>query len=132
MRVLAGIPGKAVMVCGPITSGGLRCVVKNTARLEGAIEMLAHLGEPVFTQLPLSGAITRISGNAAYYRGLDHLLETVYLPLFQSGYLSRLYFLPGWQSSLGATWEHARALELGLEIRYIHPAFDSFLHAFAP
>lgn len=45
----------------------------------------------------------------------------IYLPIFESGHVSRLYFIHGWQSSRGANWEHQQAERLGIEVVYLEP-----------
>jgi hypothetical protein len=47
------------------------------------------------------------------------ILEEFYLPLYQSGRIKKFFFVSGWESSFGATWEHDRAKELGIEIHYL-------------
>ncbi len=47
------------------------------------------------------------------------LLTDFYQPLFETGLIKILYFLPDWQSSVGARWEHDQALKLGIEIVYL-------------
>lgn len=131
LSVLIAMPRDVSMVCGPITSGGIitsdgtSSVEKNTARLSFAIDLLALRGENVFTQLLFSDAISRIMKNAAYYKGPNHLLDTLYFPIFYSGFITRLCFLRGWQSSYGAQWEHDRAGELGIERAYFVDNFES-------
>jgi len=47
------------------------------------------------------------------------LLKEFYLPLFKSGYITKLYFKHDWKTSMGARWEHKQAKKLGLEIIYL-------------
>jgi len=50
---------------------------------------------------------------------LENILTDFYLPIFEGGYIQDLYFIQGWQSSHGATWEHNQAERLGIKIIYI-------------
>jgi len=119
MRVLNRIPGEAVMVCGPISSGGVGFMKGNIRVLRAAIMRVAASGECVFTQLPFEGAMQNIKSRLLPESDALSLLELFYRPLFESGMIKRLYFVPSWKSSAGACWEHGVALELGIEIRYL-------------
>lgn len=49
--------------------------------------------------------------------GYDHdLLEYFYKPIFESGLIKRLIFLPNWETSYGCKWEMDLALKLGIQI----------------
>ena len=119
LRVLNRIPGDIVMVCGPISTGGLGSITENTEVFRKSIERVAAMGEHVFTQLPFEDAMQDIKGKLLPESDGLSLLELFYRPLFESGMIKRLYFIPGWEGSFGASWEHTVALELGIEIRYL-------------
>ena len=114
LAVLAKMPPHISMVCGPITTGGLGCVKKNLLKFDEAILMLAWRGENVFTQMPYEVAMQRIKENKAYYKDGAQLLWSFYYPIFASGMITRLCFLPDWRTSGGAMWERERADELGI------------------
>jgi hypothetical protein len=105
------------MVCGPITSGGkskednIRIFCETIAELDGK-------GVSVFSQMPFESAMWRIVATP-YYEGGNHLLETFYLPLFGLGRIKKLYFIPGWSASVGASWEHEQAGRFNIEIYYL-------------
>lgn len=119
MGVLARIPRRIVMVCGPISSGGTGVMDKNLEVFGNWIRWLRQRaperGEYVFAQLPFERAFQRIL-RTPYCKGGKHLLETFYLPIFASGLVTKLYFIPGWASSFGASWERMTAGKLGLPI----------------
>ncbi len=116
-RVLRRMPQPVGMVCGPITTGG-GTVEENLAALAKGIDERIQKGKDIFIQLFFEAAMHRIK-ETSYYRDGNHLLETFYLPLFEAGLIKTLYFLPTWQSSEGASWEHAQALRLGMKIIYL-------------
>jgi hypothetical protein len=103
-------------VCGPISTGGLGTVAENTARLDVTIETLINEGEKIFDQIPFEEPISRICSerNRDSYDWM--ILYEFYQPLFIKGYINKMYFLPGWQRSIGATWEREQAVERGFEI----------------
>jgi hypothetical protein len=111
------------MICGPITTGGVS-LEKNLERFTRAIDTLAMCGENVFTQMPFEIPMQRIrEGKDSYQSGAD-LLNKFYLPIFRGGHVARLCFLPDWQTSNGAQWEHDRAVELGIERKYFRDDFE--------
>src|SRR3989344_7218420 len=84
LPVLQRILHPVVQVCGPISHGGAGSITENLRRLEIVIEELGGRGLHVFSQLPFEGSMQHIKATP-YYMGDDHLLETFYLPLFESG-----------------------------------------------
>lgn len=119
MSVQAEFAGKAGlgMVCGPISTGGLGTIEANLGRFALAIDGLQARGYHVFSQMPYETALHRIRDAAVGHGTYDmNLLEEFYLPLFESGYVRRKFFIPGWQTSKGTTWERNHAIRLGIEI----------------
>jgi hypothetical protein len=111
------------IVCGPITTGG-RGSIKENVRVFGAcISKLSETGV-LFNQVPYEGSIARLrevwekEGNTGYCMPI---LETFYAALFASGHITKAYFIPGWESSFGARWEHDKMKEHGVEIIYLTP-----------
>jgi hypothetical protein len=123
-RVLGRMPLGACMICGPITTGGVS-LEENLARFNRAIDILAMCGENVFTQMPFEIPMQRIRVGTDSYQSGALLLNTFYLPIFQSGKVTRLCFLPDWQTSNGAKWEHGHAEELAIERKYFRDDFES-------
>lgn len=104
-------------VCGPISAnGGTKSVERNMKIFTSHIELLENKKLKIFSQLPFEKSLWRI---LAAGENENVLLETLYLPLFNSGMLNVFYFIPGWESSFGANWEHKQALKLGIEIIYL-------------
>jgi len=121
LRKLQTAPQPVAQVCGPITTGG-RCSIKGNLRLmRQGILWLASQGKPVFDQTvfgPLFQKV-RMAKGGEYDKAV---LDEFYLILFESKLVGELHFLPGWQTSFGANWEHQQALRLGLSIVFM-PAF---------
>ena len=116
-RVLQRIPRPTTQVCGPISTGGAGSIEKNVARLGKAIDHLHKNGHNIFNQLPFEDSMQRVRRIEGGSYSVT-LLEEFYLPIFESTFIQTLYFLPDWQSSRGATWEHDQAERLGLQIVY--------------
>ncbi len=119
LNVLAKMPKPISEVCGPISTGGLGSIEKNIEFFDAVIGLLMKRGLTVFDQMPFQEHIFRIVQNRWGSRQNNQLLNEFYLPIFQSGLVDQLYFMPGWETSEGATWEHEQAQSLGIEIVYI-------------
>jgi len=118
LSILDRMPKPIVQVCGPITSGGTGSTNENIKILKKAIKELVSKGANVFDQTVFEESLWRIL-KTPYAKGKDHLLEAFYLPLFESGLIATLDFLPNWESSYGAVWEHNKAQQLDIQIIYL-------------
>lgn len=117
MKIITSLEPPLGMVCGPISAtGGTKSVERNMKIFTSHIELLENKKLKIFSQLPFEKTLWRI---LAAGENENVLLETLYLPLFNSGMLNVFYFIPGWESSFGANWEHEQALRLGIEIFYL-------------
>ena len=105
------------IVCGPISTGGAESPEENLRIFEGFIARIVHAGIAVFDQMPFERALGRIKH--AVPDGATRLLNEFYLPLFESGLITVFYFIPRWETSLGAYWEHAQAQRLNKCIIYL-------------
>ena len=123
LEIVARMPPRVGIVCGPITTGGAGNLEMNLAQFTKAIVRLSCCGANVFTQLPYESAMQRIKQNPTYFKGGNQLLEAIFRPLFSSPQVHTLYFLPDWESSRGARWEHEEAIRIGLTRRYLRPNF---------
>ena len=117
--VLNRMPAPVGQVCGPISTGGAGSVEKNLKRFKQAISGLQQQGIEIFDQVPFEAPMQRIKSNREFDNYDDSLLHDFYLPIFESRLVHKLYFLPDWESSIGASWEHAQALRLELDIEYM-------------
>lgn len=112
-----------VQICGPISTGGLGDIDKNFERFKKAVETAGEKGLHVFNQTSFEEAIQRLSKytQSKHSQNPDSyhmpILEVFYRKIFESGFVKTTLFLPDWQSSKGATWEHNLVTSLGIEIR---------------
>ncbi len=112
----------ADMVCGPISTGGRGSIEANIQVFNATIAALQSEGRPVFNQVPYEEQILRLRTawqnsspeNAGKY--CMPLLNDFYLPIFKSGHFKQGWFIPGWTSSYGASWERRQLSHLGIAI----------------
>lgn len=121
-EVLKVLPKPIGQVCGPISTGGAGSIEKNIYRLNEAIAELQKKGVMVFDQTPFEDPMQRIK--ALRERELNGEYDTAiltdfYLPIFEGKYIHRCYFLPDWESSFGAQWEHEQAQRCEISITYL-------------
>jgi hypothetical protein len=120
LEILNRMPEPIVQICGPLTTGGLGSFELNVVEFEKAIIFFSDKREKVFDQLPFQNAMKRLSkGN-----GYNKILTNFYLPIFKSGKIETYKFLPGWQESRGAKWEHKTLKKLKCEIIYLPKDWD--------
>ena len=118
LDILMKMPKPVVQVCGPVSTGGRGSIEKNLQRLENAMYKLVAQGIIVFDQASFEEPMQKIRQESSLNADESNLelLEKFYKPLFESGLITTLYFLPDWQSSFGATWERRQAERLGINI----------------
>jgi hypothetical protein len=128
LRELKKFTGGSEIVCGPISTGGRGSIEENLKVFTCMIAALRFKERDVFDQMPYEGQIFNFRQRwikedsrreGTYY---TEILSEFYLPLFTSGLIRAAWFLPGWQSSDGASWEHDRLTEFGVEIYYLDEA----------
>lgn len=114
LRILNRMEGPITQVCGPISTGGNNSVEENLNILAKAIEFLTKKGINVFNQLPFERSFDKIMRNYKTSGYDTPILEEFYGPIFESGKIKNVYFLPNWRKSVGARWEYnyARKLEI--------------------
>lgn len=111
------------IICGPISNGGRGSIAANIEYFEAAVAFWVHEREGChFSQIPYEETIWRIR-DRDHARGIEYpkgsgnpILEQFYRPIFESGLIGALKFLPGWETSDGARWERALGEALGLHI----------------
>lgn len=106
--------GRVHQVCGPMTTGGLGCLEKNMERFQRAIATARQNDLIVFNQIPFQNVIIRITDHHRSTRYNEAILTDFYGPIFASGLVQVLLFLPDWTTSRGAHWEYQRGLVCGL------------------
>lgn len=117
--ILGRMPESSAQVCGPISNGGKGSIEENLAYLNQVIGKLQEEGFCIFDQMPFEQTFHRIVRNENHNQKYENILNDFYEPLFKSGRIKRLYFVPGWESSRGAIWEHEKAKELGIEVGFL-------------
>lgn len=118
--VLKRMPKPVGIVCGPITSGGTGNEKENITKFDETIQNLTDQGLNIFGQSYLiDTAIKRIENGNKTREEEDVLLETFYQPLFETRLIAEAYFMPDWQTSYGASWEHTQMQRLGIKINYL-------------
>lgn len=109
--------GPCIQVCGPITTGGYGCEVKNRTRLKAAIDTAAKNNHRVFDQTPFGYHIKRI-GDAHSPGAYDKsILNIFFREVFGSGHIKEIWILPGSEGSVGVEWEIAEAKRRGIVVR---------------
>lgn len=123
LEILDSMPKPIIQVCGPITTGGIfGSVDLNTEYFSLSIAFFELMGINVFNQIPFEDALHRMvkiwrgNGNIGY---CTPILEDFYGPIFESRKISSFYFLPAWETSFGARWEHEQGGKLGIQIVHL-------------
>ncbi len=108
------------LVCGPITTGGTGYQILNLEIFNATIKGVAARGVAIFNQVPYEFGLRRLAhrwekeGNQGYCMPI---LTEFYARLFDSGAITEGWFIPGYQSSVGACWEREKLEACGLAIR---------------
>lgn len=118
LDILNTMPSPVAQVCGPITTGALK-INENILVFKQTITTLSQQGHVIFNQIPFQNAMERICKKLEVQGYPIEILTEFYLPLFESGKIRTLHFIPGWEQSTGARWEHEQGLRLGLQINYL-------------
>lgn len=111
-------PRNIGMVSGPISTGGLGSPDANIKALEKTIRRLEQQGHCIFSQLPFEDPMWRII-KTPYHQGGSHLLTKFYRPIFKSGFIVVVHFMPNWHTSFGATWEHKETKRLRIRQNHL-------------
>ena len=102
---------KVHMVSGPISTGGVGTIEGNRKIFEGVIEILVeNCRIDVFSQMPFEDKMVELykEWHAEHLKEKYCLpiLHNFYEPIFSSGRIIALNFIPDWESSFGAQWEY--------------------------
>jgi hypothetical protein len=108
---------EVIEICGPMTTGGLGDFNANMKRYNHAIKMAVQSGYVVFDLPFFQPAIVRIldfkEGQPNYNWEILHVFLR---KVFESRYIVKGFFLPDWQSSIGASWEREEFERLKIPI----------------
>ncbi len=119
---LCKFPKGAEIVCGPMSTGGVGSLEENMRVFENTIKTLMQQAAPVFNQIPYQDKMVSLveewsaaDGSRAGKYCMP-ILEEFYSPLFETGFIKKAWFIPGWESSIGATWERKKLSSVGVRI----------------
>lgn len=100
-----------IQFCAPISTGGFGDVSANKENLVSFIEYFKNNSAiSIFNQMKYEQRMDEI---LADHTGYDYpLLENFYKPIFHSGKIDGLIFLPLWETSTGCIWEYEVANSL--------------------
>ncbi len=118
-RVIYRMPHPLVQVCGPIATGGLGSIEANLNAFNETIKELQAEGKSVFDQMPFEDPMQKLKTMIENKDYMNTIFTDFYYPIFDSGLISELYFMPNWNTSVGATKEHDKAKESGIKIVYL-------------
>lgn len=115
------------MVSGPISTGGRGSLQENRRVLGAIIEGLHRQGLPVYSQMPYEDKLVEFAaiwrrrpGNSGY---CWPILHEFYEHVFSSGRISTLHFIPGYETSTGAKWEHDECDRWGIQRVYLSQGY---------
>ena len=117
--IISHMPKPFGQVCGPIATGGLGSIEANLHAFNETIKKLQSEGVEVFDQIPFEEPMQKIKNHLKPGEYAEGILTDFYQPLFESGNIDAFYFMPNWQTSRGANWEHREAERLGIKIVYL-------------
>ncbi len=118
-RVLARMPDQIAQVCGPIATGGLGSLEANMIAFNTEIKKLQAEGVHVFDQMPFELPMQLLKKDLKPGEYPFSILDDFYLPLMKNEKVKTFYFMPKWETSTGAKWEHDLIKEMGKEIKYL-------------
>ena len=119
LRIIERMPRPIVQICGPVATGGLGSVELNLEVFNDSIKALQEKGLNVFDQMPFEIPMQDLKKEISVEQIGKDILNDFYMPIFKSGDISAFYFMPSWQTSNGAKWEHEEAKKLGIKILYL-------------
>lgn len=118
-RVVSRMPEPIGQVCGPIASGGLGSLEANLQAFNETIKKLQAEGAHLFDQMPFEIPMQGLKKDLKPGEYAYSILDDFYLPLMQNEKITTFYFMPNWQTSTGARWEHDLVTKMGKEIKYL-------------
>ncbi len=126
ISILNIMPRPIGWVCGPITNGGQGSIKANLKTFDRVICHLNQQHKNMFNQLPFGDDLNRINNTLNQYNigEKTDLLQGFYMPIFTSGLIDTVYFIPDWESSAGAHWEHQQLIKLDINIVYLEPDYS--------
>lgn len=115
LRIIKRMPQPVATVSGPVSTGGRGSIEANLHLLAAAVNQAYAKGISLFDQNPFEARLQELKTKIPYEGYRHDLLDEFYKPVFESGLITRMYFLPDWETSTGARWERAECERLGIE-----------------
>ena len=114
LKEIDSLKKPVIQFCAPISTGGFGNLKDNLENLSSFISNFDNSGISVFNQLNYERKMNNILRDHTEY---DYpLLDYFYKPIFSSGKISGLVFLPMWETSVGCRWEYEFAKTLNIPI----------------
>lgn len=108
---LKKLPQPVVRLSGPLTTGGFG-YEENAKRFEQAEAVLKRRGLNVFSYEPYEDRIY-VAYDPSMHEDVMTLFHT---PILETGLIKEVYFLPRWEESTGAAYEHELCTRLGITV----------------
>lgn len=116
MTLAKRLPPPVIQLSGPMTTGGLGTLELNVQFMRTATQSLIDQGHAVFDILVFHDTIMRLLAMRDDPSYPYELMEIFFRGMFASGHIHAVYFLPGWETSVGSRWERDCVTQLGLAI----------------
>jgi hypothetical protein len=119
--IISRMPKPFIQVCDPVAlNGGLGSIEANLNAFNETIKKLQKQGLNIFDQMPFEDSMQKLKVKLAVEgKYFNNILTDFYYPIFESGLIEAFYFMPNWETSRGAKFEHKKAKELGIKIVYL-------------
>lgn len=125
---IEAIKKPVIQFCAPISTGGFGNLRDNLENLHSFIKHFDRSDISVFNQLKYERKMDKILRDHSEY---DYpLLDYFYKPIFSSGKISGLVFLPMWETSIGCRWEYDFAKTLNIPVCIIENTTDLEIKSF--
>ena len=119
--VLSRMPnGEMYQICGPIRTGGLGSWGLNMEVFNKSVQSFIGAELNTFDQVPFELRFKELGDvydtSVSFSPDYIPCLEEFYRPLYASGRITTLVFIPGWETSRGCNWERERAKEFNMQV----------------
>ena len=109
---LKRLPQPVVRLSGPLTTGGFG-YEENAKRFEKAEAVLKNRGLNVFSYEPYEDRIYAVYDSSMH----EDVMTLFHTPILEIGLIKEAYFLPRWEESKGASYEHELCKRLGITVK---------------
>jgi hypothetical protein len=124
LRIMQRMPPGIHVVSGPISTGGFGDSKKNIAVFGAVTEyLILDKNLNILSWVPFEEVIYRL---LTAWRAVNvpgeycwDIMFKFYKPLFESGLITDIHFIAGWELSTGSKWENEQCARLGIRIHYL-------------